>query len=134
MSRNGRLRAEAKGLGWASIGIGLMELAAPKQVQQLMGIEDRPVNRGVLRALGVRELMHGFGILAGGNGSRARLATAVWSRVLGDALDTALLGAAATKTKTPARFASVALSVMAIGVMDALCATKLSTRKRAGRA
>ena len=114
----------ARGLGWASIGIGLAELAAPKQVQSLLGIEDRPAHRGILRVLGVRELMHGFGILADTRPTRAMTA-GVWSRVAGDALDTALLGVAATKTKHPAKFAAVAAAVMGIGLLDVIYALRL---------
>jgi hypothetical protein len=53
----------AKGLGWASIGIGLAEIAAPGKVQELLGIEDSASHRGILRVLGVRELMHRFALL-----------------------------------------------------------------------
>lgn len=114
----------ARGLGWASIGIGLAELAAPRQVQSLLGIEDRPVHRGILRVLGVRELMHGFGILADTQPTPAMTA-GLWSRVAGDALDTALLGVAATKTKHPAKFAAVAAAVMGIGLLDVIYSLRL---------
>src|SRR5688572_20192321 len=88
--------AGARGLGWASIGIGLAEIAAPRQVQNLMGLEDRPTHRGVLRVLGVREIMHGLSILTERRPTGA-MAAGLWSRVAGDALDTVLLGVAATK-------------------------------------
>ncbi|HEY0010183.1 MAG TPA: hypothetical protein VGB55_15770, partial [Tepidisphaeraceae bacterium] len=52
-----------RGIGWLSLGIGLAELLAPSQLNQAMGLEDRPSQRGILRAMGVRELMHGLSIL-----------------------------------------------------------------------
>jgi hypothetical protein len=117
-------KSAAFGLGVASIGIGLTEIAAPKVVQDMLGIEDSDEHRGILRALGVREVMHGVGILA--NGCPNKLAAGVWSRVLGDVLDTALLGIAARKTNNVASFATVAAAVSAIGVMDLVVAKRLS--------
>ena len=121
MLRDGETLADtgARGLGWASIGIGMAELAAPEQVENLLGLEDRPHHRGVVRALGVRELMHGFSLLTAPPRSEAMTAS-LWSRVAGDVLDTAVLAVAATKTKRPARFAAVAAVVMGIGLLDAL--------------
>jgi len=115
---------KAHALGWASIAIGLTELAAPGLIQHCLGIEDRPAHRGILRALGVRELMHGIGILTEDR-INDRLSAGVWSRVAGDALDTALLGIAATKTRKPAAFALTAAAVGAIGVADFLCAMRM---------
>ena len=118
----------ARGLGWASIGIGLAEIAAPKQVQSMLGIEDRPQHRGILRVLGLRELLHGVSILTE-HRPNAAMTAGVWSRVAGDVLDTALLGVAATKTRRPGSFAGVAASVLAIGLMDMLTAVRLQRRQ-----
>ena len=49
----------------------------------------------------------------------------LWSRVAGDALDTALLGVAGTMTKRPGSFAAVAALVGGIGLLDALYAVRL---------
>ncbi len=114
----------AKGLGLASIGIGLAEIAAPGKVQELLCIEDRPSHRGILRVLGVRGLMHGFALLTEDRPSR-EMTNSVWARVAGDVLDTAVLGVAATKTKAPGRFAAVAAAVMGIGALDLLSAMRL---------
>jgi hypothetical protein len=118
----------ARALGWASIGIGLTEIAAPGAVQSLLGIEDSKEQRAILRVLGLRELGHGVSILTEHRPSE-ELATSVWSRVAGDVLDTALLGVAARKTRKPLSFALVAASVMAIGVADLLCAQAMSRRR-----
>jgi hypothetical protein len=114
----------AKGLGLASIGIGLAEIAAPGKVQELLCIEDRPGHRGILRVLGIRELMHGYALLTKEKPSR-EMTNSVWARVAGDVLDTAVLGVAATKTKAPGRFAAVAAAVMGIGALDLLSAMRL---------
>ena len=52
----------AKGLGVFSVGLGLAQLAAPRAIQRLIGIDDCSRNNVVVRALGAREVAHGVGI------------------------------------------------------------------------
>jgi hypothetical protein len=115
----------ARGLGWASIAIGMTEVLAPRQVENMLGLEDTPDRRGTLRVLGVREICHGIGILTEEEASD-RMRAGVWARVAGDVLDSALLGVAATKTKGPFAFAVITAMVMGIGLADLLCARRLS--------
>ncbi|HTL44213.1 MAG TPA: SRPBCC family protein [Vicinamibacterales bacterium] len=82
--------ALAKGLGWFSIGLGLAELAAPGSVAQLIGVRDDDRTRNLLRAYGAREIANGTAIL----GSGADDAVWLWTRVAGDVLDLATMGAA----------------------------------------
>lgn len=110
----------ARGLGWASLLIGLTEILAPKKLERTMGIGNGQ-NTGILRALGVREIMHGVDIL-----SHDDPTPGVWARVAGDALDTVLLGVAATKTKSPKSFWTLAAMVMGIGMLDMIFATRLT--------
>lgn len=117
--------AGSKALGLASVGIGLTELVAPRLVESMLGLDDQQSHRGILQALGVRELMHGVGILTAENGN-GELTSGIWARVAGDVLDTALLGVAATKTSRPATFAAVAIAVAGIGVADLYYALKAS--------
>jgi hypothetical protein len=121
----------ARTLGWGSIGIGLMELVAPHQVEHMLGLEHSHKTHGILRALGVRELLHGVGILAERRAT-PQLAASVWARVLGDALDSALLGIAATKTKRLSSFAAVAATVTAIGAADLYYAMKIQHQQKNG--
>src|SRR3954447_5771869 len=81
----------AQCLGWASIAVGLTEILAPKQLEKTMGVGNGQVT-GILRVLGVREIMHGVDLL-----THKDPTPGVWSRVLGDVLDGVLLGAAATR-------------------------------------
>jgi uncharacterized membrane protein len=112
----------ATGLGWFSIGLGLAELAAPSTVAQLAGIPDDDRNRRVLQGAGLREIVHGVGIL-----SRPKPAGWVWSRVAGDAMDLALLGAAFTSDRTDKnRLAAATAAVVGVTVLDVLCAQRLS--------
>jgi hypothetical protein len=115
----------ARGLGWASIAIGLTELLAPRQVESLLGLEDTPDRRGTLRVCGVREVCQGISILTDDEANE-RMKAGVFARVAGDVLDTALLGVAATKTKKPFQFAVVTAMVLGIGLADMLCAKRLT--------
>src|SRR5678816_772722 len=56
-------RSVAKGLGWVSIAIGLGEILAPKKIEQTMGIGNGQAT-GILRVLGLREILQGVDILA----------------------------------------------------------------------
>jgi len=111
----------ARGLGWASIAIGLTEMLMPKQVEQWLGVGNGK-NTGILRVLGAREIGHGIDILTHDDPTPG-----VWSRVAGDVLDSVLLGVAGTKTRNPGGYATITAMVMAIGVADLLVAKRLSS-------
>src|SRR5437870_4333008 len=80
----------ATALGVFSIGLGLAEVAAPEAVGRVLGMraDDRVRSRPLLRGFGVRELASGLGILRGGDPTPW-----LWSRVAGDVMDLAFLGA-----------------------------------------
>ena len=50
----------ARGLGWFSIGLGVMEVVAPRRVARLLGVGE---HRVLMRLLGLREIASGIGIL-----------------------------------------------------------------------
>jgi uncharacterized membrane protein len=110
----------ARGLGLFSIGLGLAELGAPGTISRLIGVNNN--NQTLIRALGLREIAHGIGIL-----SQKRPVEGVWSRVGGDVIDLACLGAAfmAPDTKK-GRLAFATVSVLGVAVLDTLCAQQLS--------
>ena len=110
----------ARALGWFSIGLGLTEVAAPRGIAKLVGVRgDHP---GLIRFLGMREIAHGIGIL-----TQRRPVKAVWSRVVGDAVDLACLGAAlASPYAKRNRVTAAMAAVLGVTVADALCAQQLS--------
>jgi uncharacterized membrane protein len=121
----------ANALGWFSIGLGLAEVAAPGSVARWVGVRDDERNRWTLRAMGVREVVSGVGILA-----QPRPTGWVWARVGGDLLDLAYLGAALTSQH--ARRERVAAAIAAVGgvtALDVMCGERLSANARssAGR-
>ena len=116
----------AQALGWTSIAIGLTEILAPKQLEKMMGVGNGQTT-GILRVLGVREIMHGVDLLAHENPTPG-----VWSRVFGELLDGVLLGAAATRTKKPGGLAAIFAAVTPVVLADLIFAPRLSKDRAEG--
>ena len=112
-------RAEARALGWISIGLGVAELLAPRVMANAVGRADR---RGLLPWYGVREIANGVGLLM------ARDPTPwVWLRVGGDVLDLATLAAPGPRTTPGAdgRLAAALAATTCITLVDLHCARAL---------
>jgi uncharacterized membrane protein len=117
-SQNGR----ARGLGWFSIGLGLAEVAMPRRVARLIGVQDDDTHRNILFAYGLREIATGLAIL-----TRERTPGPVWARVGGDVLDLAFLGRAMTDDESNrGRVAAAAAAVLGVTALDLLTSQQLS--------
>ncbi|MCF1510160.1 SRPBCC family protein [Streptomyces glomeratus] len=79
----------ARALGWGSLALGGLQLAAPDTVRKLAGVDDSRASRTLVPMAGVRELLHAGPLLV----SREP-APWVWTRVAGDVMDLAVLGRA----------------------------------------
>lgn len=111
----------ATGIGWFSVGLGVAELLAPRAVARGIGVRGRSTSQNLTRFCGLRELAAGVGIL-----SERRPAAWMWSRVAGDVMDLALLGAGFMgRRANRARLAAAAAAVAGVTVVDALCAQRL---------
>ncbi|HEX8615494.1 MAG TPA: SRPBCC family protein [Telluria sp.] len=98
-------------LGWISIGLGAASLAAPRFMARTAGMPPWP---NVLRAVGMRELASGIGLLNRPGDQLWR-----WSRVAGDAMDLVIVGLAATHPYADRRrLASTTLALAALGALD----------------
>ena len=116
----------AAGLGWFSIGLGVAELVAPHAVARAIGLKGRGVTPALTRLCGLREVASGAGIL-----SERRPAAWVWSRVVGDVMDLALLAAGfAARGANRSRLAVATAAVAGVTVVDALCAQELAGPSR----
>jgi uncharacterized membrane protein len=116
----------ALGLGWFSVGLGLAQLVAPRQVAQLIGVDDDEQTCLAMRALGVRELTCGIGLL-----SETRPAAWAWARVAGDVMDLMLLGYAYRDDRPSAdRALSTAGSLLGVTWLDAQTALQLGREQR----
>ena len=116
----------ALGLGWFSIGLGLVEIFAPRKLTRTLGMEG---SETLLRAYGAREITSGIGLL-----TAARRAPWLWSRVGGDALDMATLLAGMMSGNRRKNNLAIALAAVAgVTVLDLLCAQRLSAAERRPR-
>src|SRR5690349_5148081 len=114
----------ARGLGWFGIGLGAMEILAPRWLSRMIGVEETP---GLLRLFGAREIASGIAILALDNPGPA-----VWSRVGGDAMDLAALGIAVGSPGTEAGKAiGATVAVAGVTALDTWCAWQLTAKKHA---
>jgi len=113
-------------LGVFSLGLGLAQVLAPATMSKVCGIRDADGNRGLMRALGAREISHGVAIL-----SRQQPEKALWSRVAGDALDLALLGKVmANPENSRGRALFATANVLAVTALDVMAARQLSRQPR----
>jgi uncharacterized membrane protein len=108
-------------LGWFSIGLGLAQLASPGGVARMIGVKDDDRTRDTMRAVGLRELATGFGILLQPN------AGWVGMRVAGDAMDLALLDRADSSDRT--KTIAAAIAVIGVGALDVFCTQRLARSK-----
>jgi uncharacterized membrane protein len=109
--------------GWLSVGLGLAALLAPRKMGELTGLDDR---HALIRAVGARELATGVGLL-----TQTRTTPWLWSRVVGDAMDLAVLGLAHTGTQRGrSRAIGAAAVVAAIAAAD-VAASLLDSRRAA---
>jgi len=111
----------ARSIGYFSIALGLAEVLMPTQLGELAGVSRS--HRSFLPALGLREIAHGLGILRS-----AKPTTAVWTRVGGDALDLAYLGASfVSDDSNKRRLVGTTLAILGVAALDVFCAQKLSS-------
>src|SRR4051812_45548950 len=81
-------------LGWFSLGLGTLQVIAPRLMCKLVGASGKGRSSTLMRLFGLRELASGTGIL-----TQARPTGFLWSRVGGDALDVAALGLVAARNR-----------------------------------
>jgi uncharacterized membrane protein len=106
-----------RSLGWFSIGLGVTQLLAPKALGRAIGVGDQST---IMRLCGMREIASGVGLLSG----KAPAAFST-SRVIGDVMDLALLGASLRSPQAnPSRIAAAATAVASVAAVD-MYASKL---------
>lgn len=110
--------ALARGLGWFSVGLGVAQVAGPKAVSRLIGVKPTGGSRQVMRAVGMRELVAGAGLLAG-----RKPTPFLWARVAGDAMDLALLGIALSADGQKTRTGAATAAVAGVTALDVVAAT-----------
>ena len=107
------------GLGYFSIALGLVEVAAPGRLARWLGVDNKAAKNTIL-AFGVREIAAGAALLRG-----PAVSTNVWNRVIGDAIDAGALGLAAARSDRKAAVAGALAFVGGAMVADVLAARAL---------
>jgi len=108
MPDNGQLN---QALGWFSVGLGVVELLAPKSFSRMIGAGEHDT---LNRLCGARELASGVVLL-----SQKAPTAAAFSRVAGDAVDLALLGAAfGARDAEPKRLVAATTAVLGVAALD----------------
>lgn len=110
----------ARGLGAFSFALGIPQVLAPGRVNRLVGLRDTTASRMWMRAIGLREIAAGVGIL-----SARRPRGWLWARVAGDTMDLALLGSALRGTRSRRRRRTLAATGAVAGAFAADVADSL---------
>ncbi|HEX6398082.1 MAG TPA: hypothetical protein VFZ95_11705 [Steroidobacteraceae bacterium] len=111
-----------KQLAYFSIALGAVELMAPNLLSRSIGLEPKP---GMMRALGLREIATGLGML-----SLPGSPAGPGARVAGDAMDLAVIGlGAGLGRSTRGRRLAALLAVAGVMALD-IYATKRATGRR----
>ncbi|MBW7963304.1 hypothetical protein [Bradyrhizobium sp. BR 10261] len=94
----------ARALGWFSLGLGVVELLAPRRVTETLGMEG---SETMVRAFGVREIVAGIMSLS------VEKNAGLWARVGGDGLDAAALLSGLTSDNP--KKGNIALALLMVG-------------------
>jgi hypothetical protein len=94
----------ARALGWFSIGLGVVELFAPRRITETLGMEGHET---LVRAFGAREILAGVMTLS------VEKNAGLWARVGGDGLDAAALLSALTADNP--KKGNIALALLMVG-------------------
>ena len=108
------------GLGFFSIGLGLVELAAPGRLARWLGVEGGTA-KTVIRLFGARELLAGGMLLRG-----PAVSTNAWNRVVGDAMDAAVLGLAFSRSNRKGPLTGALAFVGGAALLDVIAARGLA--------
>ena len=116
----------ARALGWFSVGLGVIELAAPGRIARTLGLDGK---EALIRGYGARELASAVPTLS------VDKSTGLASRIAGDALDLATLSSALNRDNPKRRNAAVATALVAgITLLDiaAYAGAKAAHRRAPG--
>jgi hypothetical protein len=121
-----KMQSLAVPLGLFSIGLGLLELLAPRRLAAAHG---SPEAEAMIKVFGAREIAAGAGILAAPTHPAG-----LWARVGGDVLDIAAAGVAVARADGKARKLALGTLAFVAGalVVDVLVARALSAAPEPG--
>ncbi len=116
----------SRGLGWLSVGQGLVRLLLPGGVSQLVLGRHSRRHRRTMRALGLREVAAGVGILRAPHETRWLL-----PRLFGDVMDLGLLAALLRARRFRGRRLAASLAgVLGLTAVDVFVTRQLARRRQ----
>lgn len=114
------------GIAWFSVALGVTQLVAPDALARLIGVRPTQNTRTAMRAIGVRELTTGFGLL-----SNTRSSPWLWSRLAGDMVDLSLIGTSVgRRADDRTRATRAALAVGGVAALDFYAAARSQRTQR----
>jgi uncharacterized membrane protein len=114
----------ARNLGYLSLALGAGALLMPNRLARLTGLEQ---HRGLLPLVGLRELASGVGLL-----TRTNATPWLWSRVVGDGMDLAVLASSAFDSEN-ARRVSAAVTTAVVALISAVDARETVRASKGAR-
>jgi uncharacterized membrane protein len=123
-----KLKGLARGLGWGSLGMAAIPLAAPNAVRRISGVDDSTLAGFLVPLIGARELFHAAALL----GSRLPERW-VWTRVAGDAVDLTAMGCAVSRRRGARRRRAMAVTAAVAGITAADLYIAVRARRRPWR-
>ena len=108
------------GLGIFSVGLGLVEIAAPGRLARWLGVDGKSA-KTVIGLFGARELLAGAMLLRG-----PAVSTNAWNRVVGDAMDLGAIGLAFTRSSRRGAVAGALGFVAGATIIDAIAGRGLA--------
>ena len=123
-------KAIPRALGLFSLGLGAVQLADPRRVNELIGLKHRERTALAQRAVGMQELTTAMGLLG-----PSPSAPWVWNRVAGDVLHYGMLRKAfnGRAAKDRSKTAGAIKAVLAIGAVDLVSAVLVSRQFPTGK-
>jgi len=117
-------RSLINGLGYLGIGLGLTAIVAPRLISRLTGVGDD--RTGMVRMFGARELANGAAILF-----QEKPLESMWSRVGGDVMDLAMLGASfLSPGSKKGRLCATSMVIAGITALDIVAAQGSGRRSK----
>jgi hypothetical protein len=114
-----------RALGWFSIGLGVVELLAPRRVARTLGMQGK---EDIIQAYGAREI--GAGVLT----LSIEQDIGLWSRIAGDGLDIATLTMGLRRSNPKRENVRLALwAVLGVTLLDIIAAPAVLARHRRSR-
>jgi len=106
-------------MGWFSVALGATELAFPRTLARLIGIEAGAGTSAVLRFAGLREIASGVAVLMDPGRPQP-----LYARLAGDVMDFGLLALAARQRTSTPRFLAAVGAVAGATALDAVAARR----------